>query len=180
MTCIVGVEHDGRVWIGADAAGVAGYSITARADLKCWSSGPWAFGFTSSFRMGQILRYGFTPPAVATWDIDRYMAIEFVNALRTSLDEHGWKRTESGRDEGGVFLAAYRDRLYRVDADFQIGRSHDGYAAVGAGDGLALGSLFATVGTDPEQRVLSALRAAAHHSAAVCAPFEIVATEAAQ
>jgi len=62
MTCIVGIQHDGRVYIGGDSAGVAGYSITSRADAKVFTVGPYVMGFTSSFRMGQLLRYGLKAP----------------------------------------------------------------------------------------------------------------------
>ena len=62
MTCIVGLEHKGKVYIGGDSAGVAGYSLSVRADQKVFINGNFIFGFTSSFRMGQILRFGFNPP----------------------------------------------------------------------------------------------------------------------
>ena len=34
MTCIVGLVHEGVVYIGGDSAGVAGLSLTVRADEK--------------------------------------------------------------------------------------------------------------------------------------------------
>lgn len=180
MTCIVGLEVNGGVIIGGDSAGVAGYSITGRADEKVWADGDWAFGFTSSFRMGQILRYSFTPPPVHTWDVDRYMATDFVDALRSTLRDKGWMRSDGGADSGGFFLAGYRDRLYLIASDFQIGRSRDGYQAVGCGEDLALGSLHSTrpqygvtFNPEPDERVQLALAAAAYHSAGVCGPFVI-------
>ena len=62
MTAIVGIAEKGSVYIGGDSAGVAGLSISTRTDVKVFKNGPFVLGFTSSFRMGQILQYKFDPP----------------------------------------------------------------------------------------------------------------------
>jgi len=62
MTCIVGLVENGKVYIGGDSAGVAGLDITTRKDEKVFQKENMIFGFTSSFRMGQILRYSFKNP----------------------------------------------------------------------------------------------------------------------
>jgi hypothetical protein len=128
--------------------------------------------------MGQIIRYGFTPPPVEGWDVDRYMATTFVTALREAIRDNGWMEVNSGRESGGTFLVGYRDRLYCVQSDFQIGRSLDGYDAVGCGGEIALGSLWTTrsLEPDPRTRARLALSAAAAHSAGVAGPFTIVQT----
>lgn len=173
MTCIAGIEHDGQVTIGGDSAGVAGYAITQRSDTKVWTRDGWVYGFTTSFRMGQILRYRFNPPPVQTWDLDAHMATHFVDAVRAALRSNGWARADNGRDEGGQFLVGTLGRLYIVDSDFQIGRALDGYDAVGCGSDLALGALHATPGQPPAARITAALDAAAHHNAGVSAPFTL-------
>jgi hypothetical protein len=55
MTCIVGLRQGGKVFIGGDSAGISGWDVTVRADPKVFLSGPYAMGFTSSFRLGQLL-----------------------------------------------------------------------------------------------------------------------------
>ena len=62
MTCIVGLVHEGVVYIGGDSAGVAGLSLVVRADEKVLRNGDFLMGFTTSFRMGQLLRYKLDPP----------------------------------------------------------------------------------------------------------------------
>jgi hypothetical protein len=52
VTAIVGLVHEGTVYIGGDSAGVSGYSMTVRADAKVFTVGPYLLGFTTSFRMG--------------------------------------------------------------------------------------------------------------------------------
>ena len=101
MTCIVGIEDGGRVIIGGDSAGVGGYSLTTRADEKVWVSGEFAFGFTTSFRMGQLLRYKFTPPAFPEGiDLDAYMATVFVDSVRQTMKDGGYAATNNGRERG--------------------------------------------------------------------------------
>ena len=56
MTCIVGYLDKETVYLGGDSAGTDGnYSQHIRKDKKVFQNGPFIFGFTSSFRMGQIL-----------------------------------------------------------------------------------------------------------------------------
>ncbi len=54
MTCIAAVAHEGNVWMGADSAGVSGLALAVRRDPKIYRVGDFLFGFTSSFRMGQL------------------------------------------------------------------------------------------------------------------------------
>jgi len=179
MTAIVGVVHEGTVVLGGDSAGVSGYALTVRADPKVFTNGDFAFGFTSSFRMGDLLRYAFTPPTLHTDDdLDRYMRTTFIDAVRACLREAGWTKTDAGREEGGTFLVGVRGHLYRVDSDFQVGEAADGFDAVGCGAEVALGALHATSGQPPEDRLQAALAAAERMSAGVRGPFTLVALEA--
>lgn len=173
MTCVVGIEHDGDVLIAGDIAGTDGWlRQTLRSDDKVFRVGEFTMGFTSSYRMGQLLRYRLTLGQPDTWDVDRFMSTTFIDAVRECLKAGGWSSVKESREVGGVFLVGIAGRLYHVDSDFQVGRSLDGYDAVGCGDDLALGALHATRHVrDPRGRVLRALEAAAHHSAGVAGPF---------
>jgi hypothetical protein len=178
MTCIVGVETDKGVLIAGDSAGVGGYSLTIRADEKVWRSGEFVYGFTSSFRMGQLLRYKLTLPRRPANDAtqrerDRWMTTEFIDAVRSTLKDGGYAKVENSVESGGVFLVGWRGSLYTVHSDFQVGRPLHGEAAVGCGDDLALGALFVASG-NPRQRLRKALEAAATYSAGVAPPFKIV------
>ncbi|MER6892020.1 hypothetical protein [Streptomyces halstedii] len=175
MTAIVGLVHDGAVHLGGDSAGVAGYSLTVRADAKVFATGPYVFGFTSSFRMGQLLRYGLEAPPPDE-DLERFMSTSFINAVRDTLRDGGWLKKDAEREEGGIFLVGVRGRLFCVESDFQVGEAVDGYAAVGCGDELALGALYATRRSRmaPARRLAVALEAAEQHSAGVRRPFAYV------
>ncbi len=172
MTAIVGLAQGGKVYIGGDSAGVSGLSLTVRADAKVFRKDRYVFGFTTSFRMGQLLRYSLTLPKPAG-ELDAFMATEIVDALRECLKNGGWARKENEREEGGTFLVGVKGRLYAVYDDYQVAKAADGFAAVGCGDEIALGALYATAGTGlgPRKRVVRALAAAERFSAGVRGPF---------
>lgn len=143
MTCIAGVVDRGRVVIGGDSAGCAGWDLTVRADAKVFRNGPYLFGFTGSFRMGQLLRYGFdppTPPALPE-DLFGFLCTRFIDAVRDALKAGGYASKEDERESGGTFLVGVRGRLFRIDSDYQVGESHQPYDAVGCGANVALGYL---------------------------------------
>lgn len=176
MTAIAGLVHDGRVLIGADSGGVGGWTVNVRKDMKVFTNGAYTMGFTTSFRMGQLLRWAFKPPAPGKGSLERFMCTTWVDAARAALRDGGWAQKESEREVGGVLLVGVRGHLFRIDEDWQVGEHVDGYAAVGSGEQLSLGALAATqhLGLDPEKRVLSALEAAERHNIGVRGPFHLV------
>jgi len=181
MTCIVGLEHDnGMVSIGGDSAGVDGgrLAIRIRTDEKVFINGPMIFGFTSSFRMGQLLRYSLTVPEQLPSQTDDYkfMCTTFINAVRTCLKDGGYAEVKNGEERGGFFLVGYRGKLYRVESDFQVGKSLTTYDACGCGEDYALGAMAAgDVGLSAQERIERALAIAAKFSAGVSAPFFVLA-----
>lgn len=176
MTCIVGLVHEGTVFIGGDSAGVAGLSLVVRADEKVFRNGDFLMGFTTSFRMGQLLRYKLDPPRRHPDDrVAKYMVVDFIDAVRECLKAGGWASKEKEIEQGGTFLVGYSGHLFTVQGDYQAGQPKDGFAAVGSGEDVALGALFATQGQDdPRERVLTALRAAERFNAGVRGPFHVL------
>jgi len=176
MTCIVGVQTPTGVIIGGDSGGLSGYVLMHRADPKVFINGDYLIGFTSSFRMGQLLRYADLPKVLDRKgdDLDRFMTTEFVDAVRKVLKDGGFAKKDSEQEEGGVFLIGVSGRLFRLESDYQIGWSTDGYEACGSGQHVAFGALHATRRSAPMRRVQRALEAAEHHNAGVHGPFTIL------
>jgi hypothetical protein len=172
MTCIVGIAEAGKVYIGGDSAGVAGLDLSVRADAKVFTNGEFAFGFTSSFRMGQLIRYAFKPPKRhADQDVMEYMVTEFIGALRACLKDGGFATTKDGAEYAGAFLVGYQGRLFVVDCDYQVGEAAVGFDAVGCGAQVALGAMHVSAGKPARDRVTGALQAAEAFSAGVRGPF---------
>lgn len=175
MTCIVGLVHKNKVYIGGDSAGVAGYDISIRKDKKVFQNGPMIFGFTSSFRMGQLLQYALViPDHPKDMDTFQYMTVILVDAIRACMLKGGFLYKDKEQESGGTFLVGYKGRLFRIAGDFQVGEHVCLYDAVGCGDNFALGSLFTSKSMKPKDRVKKALEAAANFSAGVIGPFNIV------
>jgi hypothetical protein len=173
VTCIAGIGDGHTVWLAGDSAGCSGWDLTIRADPKVFVNGPYVMGYTSSFRMGQLLRYSFSPPSPEP-DLHRFMCTAFVDALRSCLKDGGYATKDKEQEAGGCFLIGVAGTLFQVDADYQVGWPADGYAAVGCGDQAACGALFATAGRLPAARLETAMQAAERLSAGVRGPFTYV------
>lgn len=188
MTCVVGLEDDGHVYLGADSAAVAGYDLRITRHPKCFrnvAEPRILFGYTTSFRFGQILQYGFKPPVrnpdhTVYADDMHYLCTDFVDALRECLQTHGWLRTaEDNSSEGGFALIAYRNHLYRLEEDFHIQRPSGGYSAIGCGEPYAQAILhhMRTKKTMcPYKKMTYALDTASSLSAGVSPPYHFVET----
>lgn len=179
MTCIAGLVDGGTVWIGGDSAGVGGWDLTVRADQKVFRNGPMVFGFTSSFRMGQLLRHALkVPDRHPRVDLDEFMVTTFIDAVRECLKTGGYAAKKDEQESAGAFMVGYGGRLFSVDSDYQVGAPADGFAACGCGSQIANGAMFATPGMPGRERVELALRAAERLSAGVRGPFHVLSLEA--
>lgn len=172
MTCIVGLVHDGKVYMGGDSAGVGGLDLTIRADKKVFRNGDFLMGFTTSFRMGQLLQYSFRPPQrYPDRDVMAFMVTDFIEAVRNCLRAGGFASKREEAEQGGTFLVGYQGRLFKIDSDYQVGEAAAGYDSCGCGESFAIGAFYASQGVAPDERILLALRAAEANSAGVAAPF---------
>ena len=176
MTCIVALKHRGAVHMGADSAGVGGYSLMVRQDPKIYRNGPVLFGFTSSFRMGQLLGHAFRMPLRSPeLSLDKFMVTDFIDAIRKCLKDGGYAKKDNEVESAGRFLVAYASEIFMVDSDYQVGRPTAPFDSVGCGADLALGSLATTEriarSLHPQARLTLALQAAEDMSAGVRAPF---------
>lgn len=194
MTCIAGLVKGQRVLVGGDSAGTTGgWDIVIRSDPKVFHFGPFVVGFTTSYRMGQLIQYSLKLPWLelardtsglrtprdgeVRSDPFRYMVTEFVEAVRKCLKDGGFSTKEKERESGGQFLVGFMGKLFLIDDDFQIGEMADGIHAIGIGANYAIGSLHTSGQMMPEidaqKRLQMSLEAAAARSAAVRGPFII-------
>lgn len=175
MTCIVGLVDNGKVYIGGDSAGMDGrYAMQVRADRKVFRNGEFIFGFTTSFRMGQLLAHSLQPPRRhQTDEVYAYMVTEFIDAVRECLKKGGYAEKNNEAERGGTFLVGYAGRLFEIHSDYQVAETVDGISACGCGDMIALGALAATAGDPPLERLEKALSAAERFSGGVRSPFHL-------
>lgn len=178
MTCIVGIKGPKGVIIGGDSAGSAGHFTHSRKDPKVFKTGEFLMGFTSSFRMGQLLNCSLSVSEQTSKQDDyNFMVTTFIDAVRDCLKDGGYATTKNDGEKGGCFLVGYKGELYQIDNDYQVGICADDYTAVGCGDELALGALYILNGLNnglQHEDVTKALEAAAKFSGYVSAPFLIM------
>ena len=78
----------------------------------------------------------------------------------------------------GTFLVGVRGRLFAIYSDYQVAEEALDYMAVGSGEDIALGALYATadLGLSPRARMRIALKAAARFKPGVNGPFVYAST----
>lgn len=181
MTCIVGMidKNTDKVIIGGDSASVGDSNIYLRKDAKVFKNGEFVIGCTSSFRMIQLLRFSFHPPEIGDKDIYEYMCTYFINTVRECFKNGGYlQKYTDGDEKGGTFLVAYKNRLFKVENDFQVGETICGFDSCGCGQDFALGVLFSLQKEEltTAQKLTKALEAAEYLSTGVASPFVLIGT----
>ena len=178
MTCIVAIEKDGKVTMGGDRLGSNGYTGAPVAQAKVFTKNHVTIGYCGSFRMGQLLQHALDLPLISeSTDLDKWVAIEFMQAIRKAYADNGWDKQKDGEAHGGNFLLAVRGRCYEIQSDYSYLRHISGEYAIGSGQDYALGSLRSTRNKmSTVKRILESLETAAEYVVSVSAPFDIVET----
>ena len=191
MTAIVALTDGTKLCIAGDSAGVmATGEIQLSETPKVFVREGYAMGFTTSFRMGQLLKYEVSLPPYpgAGSDLEEFMVRTFVPAIRTTFADHGFSKSltrgkraetmhyeEQGQQTGGRFIVGVRGTLFVIEEDFHVAKPRTPYVAIGSGATVAHGALFA-LHTQVPLRVCAetALKASAFHTSGVRPPFTVL------
>jgi ATP-dependent protease HslVU (ClpYQ) peptidase subunit len=178
MTCVIGYKTDAGIWLGADSAGSNEYGQQQlRADTKVFRRGPMTFAFCGSFRMGQLLRFGLDrieqPAGMHDFE---FMCTRFIDDVRATLRHGGFTHIKDNEESGGYFIVAYRDQLYYIEADFQVGVTMSPFMCMGSGEDLATGAMTILDSLEwaPPKAIRRALQVAADNNSFVAPPFVVV------
>jgi ATP-dependent protease HslVU (ClpYQ) peptidase subunit len=175
MTCIVGyVDKDG-VYIGGDSASVSQEDLSYNiiSDEKVFSKGDFIFGFSTSFRMGQLLRYKLRVPTHPKgMDNTQYMVTLFIDAVKKCFEDNDY--VDMMTDDGGCFMVGYKGGLYVILSDYQVAQPKENFAALGCGEAFALGAMYASVEKEPIKKIEIALNASVAFSMGVKPPFKFI------
>lgn len=182
MTCIIGLEHQGKVYIGCDSISLNGWAKDITAVKKVFRKGDMLIGIAGNPRQMQILQYFVMDmPHPASMTDEEYLVRTIVEQARVAFRQCGFTETDNGRETGASFLIGYRGKLYSVENGFQLCRSARGYTAMGVGDDFALGALQALMSEDeymvqslpPEILLRRSLEVAGELSSGVCGPYYV-------
>jgi len=177
MTAIAALVHNGYVYMGGDSATSFGTRIALDPKGKVFkASTGLIMGLSGYSRVADVVRYGFTPPALTEGQaLDAYMRFTFAQALRDFLKEHTHTSTKDGYENTGLWgILGWRGQLWELSCDLGITQSLDPYMATGSGGDLALAVLHVTPELEPRDRIDRALRAAEHYDAGVRGPFTLL------
>lgn len=136
MTVIVGLEHGGKVFLGGDIQGTGGNSKVVHTQPKVFYKKDLIFGYTTSYRFGQIVEHELADPVIPANDneIYRWLITVLIPEIKATLKANGY-------EGGGNCLIGVRGQLWEMQNDFSILRSVLGFGAVGSGCEYAMGSL---------------------------------------
>ena len=188
MTCIIGLVNKEGVWIGGDSLGSdKTFRCQVYINPKVFRNKDFIIGYTTSFRMGQILEHVFVPPRhIKKLSNIQYMVKEFIPSIIKLFEKEGFLQKEDGVAFGGSFIVGYRGSLFTIEGDMQVAEYTDGIHSVGCGSKYATGAMAALLDVsevsnqvvsqelNPEYQILHALNITEKYSAGVRGPFTIL------
>lgn len=136
MTCIVGAEYGNTVFLGGDIQGTGGNHKIIHTQPKVFNRNGVIFGYTTSYRFGQILEQNLQDPVVPQnkAEIYKWLCSVLIPDIRSTLKAHDY-------EGGGNCLIGVQNQLWEMQNDFSVLRSVKGYTACGSGFEYAMGSM---------------------------------------
>ena len=177
MTCIVGIERKGKVFIGADSAGTFGnLSQRVLSDKKVFLNGNVLIGVCGLPKVMDLLHHRVKFPKQKVGTSREFVSRTLIPFIQSALEGADCLQKHNGDVSfEGALLVGYAGKLYNIESNLQIVTSAYGFDSVGSGSDIAIGSLHATVGDrNVERRILKALEASAINNAGVRPPFTIL------
>lgn len=186
MTVIIGIKHEGEVWLGADAFlgnGQYAYRVAQPKIFRCQvpNGGQMVIGVSGGHRANFLMRSIELPEHPKEMDTHTYVAEFLVNAIRERYSKAGYLENENSIEKNeAILLIGYYGRLFAVWYNFQVDEYAQNYAAIGAGMEIALGALWMVdVHSDypPDEKIRLVLDACEEHSPWVSRPYTIMKVE---
>ena len=148
MTIITGYTDGKNTWLAGDRAASEENNVTCIAKPKVFvksveGCGEIAIGYASSFRMGQLLEYKFSPPELRKCSLDHYLNTEFIDEVARVLHENNYASETNNVRLGGTFMLGVMGRVFTVQDDFSVIEGSASFAAIGCGYQYALGAMSA-------------------------------------
>lgn len=175
MTAIVAVVERGKVYLGADSMVTSGDTVIVSRDPKVWQSGPCVVGACGHAAWWELLRDSVQWERVSRATTERDFRRELLAEIRVRASDVGIDLRDDGEGDddsvSGQALIGVGGALYQVDHYLTASRIAEPYAAIGSGQGPALGVLYATAGQPARKRLTRALQAAERYTTTVRRPW---------
>jgi len=180
LTCIVGLEHNGEVWIGGDSIAIdKSLDYYPQASKKVFRLGEIVLGVAGGIRTQQILKFGIKVPPQRKESDEEWLTIRLMSSIRDAFRKEGVMKTSDGMDDSDcICLLGYNGRLYTMEGTFSAIRSIHPFQACGSGAPYAIGAMHALrrwgPKTSPSEMIRASLLVAASSNAGVREPFTIL------
>lgn len=172
--------------MGCDSLGSNGYRKAVEGSAKAFHNETMknvVIGGTTTFRHLDLLRYTdklfdkvdkYENPSVD----HKYMVTKFIPKI-IDLFKTGVVDVEE-KNRGANFIVGVDNKLFEIQDDYSVLEPLDGICAVGCGEDVAMGSLYATQNDNTKtipEKISLALEAAEHLLCGVQRPFRIINTK---
>lgn len=179
MTCIIGMVKDDHIFMAGDLLGSNGFTKKSYPDSKVFVNGDFIIGYTSSFRMGQLLQYNWVqPPRLEKLTNREYLQVDVIESMKECFVACGYGAKDKEGDSGGNFLIGYKGGLYEMQHDFSLLKSED-FIAVGSGcyHAEAAMSILVDSGLPPDMILAKSISVAARFTTSVSEECTIATTD---
>jgi hypothetical protein len=175
MSVVVGVETDDGVWLAADSRFSDDEATNAISGKIFTTEDGLAFGVVGTLQHAQLIQYHLDIELPKeNQDEMKWMVTKLVPALRTLCADHQvWEWTKK-TERGLSLLCVVNGQLFGLQEDWSVWRALEGYAAVGSGTSVALGSLHTSYEYEEKLRCKMAIEASATHVPSCSLPVHVI------
>lgn len=133
MTCIIGCVRDGNVHMIGDKMASNGFTGQVTPQPKVFTNNGFIFGYTTSFRMGQLLQYSWNPPSRTEGiEDDVYLYRDVVNSFVKLFKDNDYGCKNDSELETGEFIFGWGGRLFRHQSNHSLLEAEE-YVCEGSG-----------------------------------------------
>ncbi|HBN4943549.1 TPA: hypothetical protein L2Y74_001326 [Escherichia coli] len=169
MTCIIAHTDGVTSFIAGDKLGSNGFTKSVQTEPKVFekefikinddagltrTKEIMAIGYTTSFRMGQLLTYSLNlPQQDANETFPQYLVLKVIPIIRQMFKEEWGSRDPSQEVGGGQFIILHNHTIYEVQEDFSVLQPKTRITAVGSGTYHAIAAMQAYIEVENESKV---------------------------
>lgn len=185
MTCIIGYQTGGKVYMGGDSCGYGSNSdsrIFKNPKVFKLRVGNILCGYTWTYRYGQVLKQVLKNIKPKWGDsIQDWLIETFVPALIAKMDEQKILEIEDGMAKVSGALLGIQGRIFVILNDLSVVEPDGNLFTLGSGYQYAIGALAAiedapayVSGLTPKGKIHRALEITAQYCPSVREPFTII------
>lgn len=174
MTVIVGLVHQGKVYMAGDRAMSDDTNIDSMLQPKVKRNGSLLIGYANNLGTGQLAQM-IQFPDPPTSGIEVYLRTDFVRTLKDAYEYYsiGVEIHDAEKASADLLVGVHGHLFEMSTTDWSV--AEYGQAAIGSGMGYALGSLYSTRDWDnPKKRLREAVQAAIRYTPSCQSPVDVL------